>query len=141
MVVEIKYQGNKPEKGRKQDAANDLRAAEGGYVLPGKHAAVETGTYMSLPVGYAGLVLSRSGLAHKFGVRVKQGVGLIDPDYTGDVTVLLENTGKESFYYEAGDRIAQLLIIETADVKFVKTNKDLEASARGDQGFGSSGRK
>lgn len=139
MTVEIKYTGVKPEKGREQDAASDLRAAAGGYVLPGRHKPVETGTRILLPEGYAGLVMSRSGLANKFGVRVKQGVGLIDPDYIGDVTVLLENTGKESFYYEKGDRIAQLLVIEVPDVKYAKTQEELVSDVRGADGFGSSG--
>lgn len=139
MTTEIKYQGNKPEKQRKQDAAYDLRAQEGGVLPPGTHQLVSTGTQVAIPEGYVGLVCSRSGLANKFGVAVKNSPGIVDPDYIGDVGVILENSGKEAFFYEEGDRIAQLLIVETPDVKFSKSQKELKSSVRGDNGFGSSG--
>lgn len=139
MVVEIKYQGNKPERQRKQDAAFDLRAQRSGILPPGRRELVETGTHVAIPEGYVGLVCSRSGLAYKFGVFVLNAPGIVDPDYIGDVGVILENTGEEAFFYEAGDRIAQLLIMETPDVKFSKSQKELKSSVRGDKGFGSSG--
>lgn len=139
MVVEIKYRGNKPERQRKQDAAFDLRAWGEGVIPPGTHQLVKTGTKVAIPEGYVGLVCSRSGLAYKFGVFVLNAPGIVDPDYTGDVGVILENSGKEAFFYEEGDRIAQLLIMETPDVKFSKAQKELTSSVRGDKGFGSSG--
>lgn len=139
MVVEIKYQGNKPERQRKQDAAFDLRALGGGVVPPGTQQLVATGTQVAIPEGYVGLVCSRSGLAMRFGISVKNSPGIVDPDYIGDVGVILENSGKEAFFYDAGDRIAQLLIMETPDVKFSKSQKELTSSVRGDKGFGSSG--
>lgn len=139
MVVEIKYRGNKPERQRKLDAAFDLRAQEFGILAPGTRKLVETGTQVAIPEGYVGLVCSRSGLANKFGVFVLNAPGIVDPDYIGDVGVILENMGKEAFFYEPGDRIAQLLIMETPDVKFTKSQKELKSSVRGDNGFGSSG--
>lgn len=139
MVVEIKYRGNKPERQRKQDAAFDLRAQRAGILPPGTRALVETGTRVAIPEGYVGLVCSRSGLAHKFGVFVLNAPGVVDPDYTGDVGVILENSGKEAFFFEEGDRIAQLMILETPQIKFSKSQKELKASARGEDGFGSSG--
>lgn len=139
MTLEIKYVGEKPKKQRPQDAAFDLRAWGDGIIPPGKHRLVKTGTQVAIPEGYVGLVCSRSGLANKFGVSVKNSPGIVDPDYTGDVGVILENSGREAFFYEAGDRIAQLLVVGTPEVKFSKSQKDLESSVRGDKGFGSSG--
>lgn len=138
-MVEIKYRGSKPEKQRKEDAAFDLRAEKGGYILPGRHALVRTGTQVSIPVGTAGLVCSRSGLANKFGVFVLNAPGIIDPDYVGDIGVILMNTGTERFFYEAGDRIAQLLVVDVVQAKFTKSQKELTSDVRGAEGFGSSG--
>ena len=139
MVVEIKYVGNKPEKQRSQDAAFDLRAVDDGYVPPGTRKLVATGTKVAIPEGYVGMVCSRSGLALRMGVSVANAPGIVDPDYIGDVGVILENHGRESFYYDKGDRIAQLLIIEVPGVKFSKSQKQLKSSVRGGDGFGSSG--
>lgn len=139
MTLTIKYRGNKPERQRKQDAAFDLRALEGTIIPPGTRQLVATGTQVAIPEGYVGLVCSRSGLANKFGVFVLNAPGIVDPDYIGDVGVILENVGKEAFFIEPGDRIAQLMVLETPDVKFSKSQKELTSSVRGDNGFGSSG--
>ena len=139
MTVEIKYTGVKPEKGRKQDAAFDLRAQQFGILPPGTRKLIETGTEVAIPEGCVGLVCSRSGLAYKFGVFVLNAPGIVDPDYIGDVGVILENSGKEAFFYEEGDRIAQLLVIEVPDVKYTKAQNELKSSVRGADGFGSSG--
>ena len=139
MAVEVKYTGNKPEKGRKQDAAFDLRAESKGIVPPGTRKLVRTGTQILVPVGYVAMVCSRSGLASKYGVSVANSPGIVDPDYIGDVGVILENNGTESFFYDEGDRIAQLLFLQVADVKLSKSQKALQSSVRGDKGFGSSG--
>lgn len=139
MTLTIKYRGNKPERQRKQDAAFDLRAGGYGVIPPGTHQLVKTGTKVAIPEGYVGLVCSRSGLANRFGVAVKNSPGIVDPDYTGDVGVILENSGKEAFFYAEGDRIAQLLILESPEVMFSKSQKELTSSVRGDNGFGSSG--
>ena len=139
MTVEVKYRGTKPEKGRKQDAAYDLRAAAKGFVAPGSRKIVSTGTQIVVPEGHVAMVCSRSGLSAKFGVVVSNAPGLIDPDYIGDVGVILENHGREAFFFEEGDRIAQLLFLQVADVKLAKSQKELTSNDRGDKGFGSSG--
>lgn len=139
MVVNIKYRGNKPEKQRKQDAAFDLRAEQKGMIPPGTHRLVATGTQVAIPEGYVGLVCSRSGLANTFGVAVKNSPGIVDPDYVGDIGVILENAGKETFFFDAGDRIAQLMILELPAVSFSKSQKELTSEVRGAAGFGSSG--
>lgn len=138
-MTEVKYRGNKPEKQRKEDAAYDLRANHEGFIPPGCRALVSTGTQVAVPQGMAGLVLPRSGLALKNGITVLNAPGLIDPDYVGDVGVILHNTDKHTFYYEQGDRIAQLMFVDTPPTKLVKSQKKLASSVRGDSGFGSSG--
>ena len=100
-----------------------------------------TGIAVALPAGTAGLVLPRSGLAANHGIGVVNGPGLIDPTYRGEVKVVLINHGDSPFSAEAGDRIAQLLLVrfESPEVSVVD---ELPPSGddRGEGGFGSSGR-
>ena len=95
---------------------------------------------MEVPEGHAGLVLPRSGLARDHGISLPNSPGLIDAGYRGEVRVLLLNTDPaETFQVEAGDRIAQLVIVPIALAEPVEAEA-LRESARGDGGFGSSGR-
>jgi dUTP pyrophosphatase len=102
---------------------------------------VRTGVALALPDGVAGLVVPRSGLAARHGISVVNGPGLIDPNYRGEVHVVLVNLGAERFAGSAGDRIAQLLLVPFA-APTVDVVDDLPPSGddRGEQGFGSSGR-
>lgn len=118
-------------------AGADLRAAEPVTLLPGARAAVATGIRLSLPEGHVGLIWPRSGLAVKHGVDTLAGV--VDADYRGEVKVVLVNHGAEPVRLEAGDRIAQLLVQRVERVQFAKAGS-LDATARGEGGFGSSGR-
>jgi len=130
-----------PARSRPGDAAYDLRCADGFLLWPGEQATVPTGVAIALPTGTAGLVLPRSGLAARHGISVVNGPGLIDPNYRGEVRVVLVNLGAERFEAAAGDRIAQLLLVPflTADTVVVD---ELPPSPddRGSSGFGSSGR-
>ena len=128
-----------PERTRPGDAGFDLRAVEPFALDPGRRALVATGVAIALPPGHAGLVTPRSGLAIKHGISVVNGPGLVDPNYRGELKVVLINLGDEPFHGEAGDRIAQLLIVPFAapPVGIVDTLDDTE---RGTNGFGSSGR-
>lgn len=95
---------------------------------------------MEVPEGHAGLVLPRSGLARDHGISLPNSPGLIDAGYRGEVRVLLLNTDPaEAFKVETGDRIAQLVIVPIALAEPVEAEA-LGESARGDGGFGSSGR-
>lgn len=99
-----------------------------------------TGIAVEIPEGHAGLVLPRSGLARKHGIALVNSPGLIDSGYRGEVRVLLLNTDPaNTFRVEAGDRIAQLVIAPVALAEPVEVDA-LADSARGDGGFGSSGR-
>jgi dUTP pyrophosphatase len=130
-----------PERTRAGDAGYDLRCVERFTLAPGERAVVPTGVAVAVPDGAAGLVVPRSGLAARHGISVVNGPGLIDPTYRGEVKVVLVNLGAEPYEAEAGDRIAQLLLVPCLTPE-VRTVDELPPSAdgRGDGGFGSSGR-
>ena len=128
-----------PARTRPGDAGYDLRCSEGFSLWPGRRTTVPTGVALALPPGVAGLVLPRSGLAARHGISVVNGPGLIDPNYRGEIRVVLVNHGDARFEAAAGDRIAQLVLIPflTPDALVVD---DLPPTERGENGFGSSGR-
>ncbi len=129
-----------PARAHPGDAGLDLFAAEAAEIGPGERASVGTGIAIELPAGHAGLVLPRSGLAARHGIALVNAPGLIDSGYRGEVRVLLLNTDRsEAFRIAPGDRIAQLLIAPYAEAEPVAVG-ELAASARGDGGFGSTGR-
>jgi dUTP pyrophosphatase len=118
----------------------DLYACEAAHIGPGERWSVGTGVAVEIPEGHAGLVLPRSGLAQKHGIALVNAPGLIDAGYRGELRVLLLNTDPaETFRVEAGDRIAQLVVVPVSLAEPVEAER-LTDSARGDGGFGSSGR-
>jgi dUTP pyrophosphatase len=129
-----------PTRAHDGDAGLDLYAAEEATLQPGERASVGTGIAVAIPEGHAGLVLPRSGLAARHGISVVNAPGLIDAGYRGEVRVLLLNTDRaDAFEVQVGDRIAQLLITPYAAPDPVEAD-DLDQTARGAGGFGSSGR-
>ena len=143
--MELRFQivapgGRLPTRAHEGDAGVDLHAAEAAVIDPGERATVGTGVSVEIPPGHAGLVLPRSGLAARHGIALVNAPGLIDSGYRGEIRVLLLNTDRsEPFEISLGDRIAQLLVTPFAEVEPVEAT-ELAASARGDGGFGSSGR-
>lgn len=127
-----------PERQTAGAAGFDLHAAHGVVLPPGGRALVGTGLAVAVPDGFEGQVRPRSGLALKHGVTVLNAPGTIDADYRGEVGVLLINLGAHSYEVHAGDRIAQLVVAPLADVRVVEA-RDLDATARGAGGYGSSG--
>jgi dUTP pyrophosphatase len=128
-----------PARAYAGDAGIDLSACEGLEIGPGERAVVGTGLAVELPVGYAGFVQPRSGLAAQHGITIVNSPGLIDAGYRGEVMVILLNTDRaEPFVVEAGMRIAQLVVLSVADVEIVEV-EELETSDRGGRGHGSSG--
>jgi dUTP pyrophosphatase len=125
-----------------QSAGADLRACleqEELRIEPGATVHVPSGLAIEiLTPGWAGFVVSRSGLGTKEGLVVAQGVGVIDPDYRGEVVVALHNLSAVSRRIVRGQRIAQLLFLQAARAEF-QTAADLTASARGAGGFGHTG--
>lgn len=121
-------------------AAFDLVALDSADIPPMFAATLRTGLAFEIPEGHAMLILSRSGHGFKNGVRLSNCVGLIDPDYRGEVMVRLHNDGDAPFSVEAGDRIAQALIVQAPRVTFEMLD-ELSDTARGTSGFGSTGAK
>jgi dUTP pyrophosphatase len=130
-----------PARTRPGDAGYDLCAVEPFSLAPGDRATVPTGIAVAIPAGQAGLVVPRSGLAARHGLSVVNGPGLIDPGYRGEVKVVLVNLGAEPYAGEAGDRIAQLVLVDchTPEIAVV-TELPPGPDDRGPAGFGSSGR-
>jgi dUTP pyrophosphatase len=123
------------------DAGYDLRAREAVVLAPGGgRAAVPTGIALAIPDGFCGLVLPRSGLALRHGVTCLNAPGLIDAGYRDEVRVILVNHDPAApFEVARGDRIAQLVVARTEAVEWLVVD-DLDDSARGTGGFGSTGR-
>jgi dUTP pyrophosphatase len=128
-----------PTRAYEQDAGLDLYALEPARLEPGERASVRTGIAVEIPEGQAGMVLPRSGLATRHGIALVNAPGLIDAGYRGELTVLLLNTDVRSpFTVSEGDRIAQLVLVRIESAEIVEVDQ-LERSARGAGGFGSSG--
>jgi dUTP pyrophosphatase len=139
-VAKLKDEAVLPTRAHEGDAGLDLYACEAAHIGPGERWSVGTGVAVEIPAGHAGLVLPRSGLAKRHGIALVNSPGLIDAGYRGEVRVLLLNTDPaETFRVESGDRIAQLVIAPIALAEPVEVEA-LSDSARGDGGFGSSGR-
>lgn len=129
-----------PERARHGDAGVDLRAREDAFLAPGGgRALVATGIAVAIPMGFAGFVLPRSGLALHHGITVVNAPGLIDSGYRGELKVVLLNTDPTRPYrVNRGDRIAQLVFQRVEDVAWTLV-ETLDGDDRGG-GFGHSGR-
>ena len=124
-------------------AGLDLRAmVEAPLTLnPGDTELLPTGLSIHIgDAGYAGMILPRSGLGHKHGIVLGNLVGLIDSDYQGQLMVSCWNRGNSAFTIEPGERIAQLVIVPVMQVALTQVD-DFDDSARGEGGFGHSGRQ
>ena len=121
-------------------AGCDLRAAVPAplTLAPGARALIPTGIALALPPGHEAQVRPRSGLAIKHGITVLNAPGTIDADYRGEILVPLINHGDAPFVIARGERIAQLVIAPVLQARW--TDEPLDPTARGNQGFGSTGR-
>lgn len=108
-------------------------------IAPGRVVAVPTGVRLEIPPGYEAQVRPRSGLALRHGIGIPNGPGTIDSDYRGELQVLLINFGSEPYVVRRGDRVAQLVFASVARVSLTVA-EELQDTARGDGGFGHSGR-
>lgn len=107
-------------------------------IKKGDRAIVPTGLFFAIPEGYEVQIRPRSGLAAKNGVTVLNTPGTIDSDYRGEIKVILINLGNEDFEVKNGDRIAQMVVAPVTIGVFEKVD-DLDETARGSGGFGSTG--
>jgi dUTP pyrophosphatase len=138
-VLRLDPNARLPERATPGAAGLDLSAVETATIAPGRWALVRTGLALVVPSGYEGQIRPRSGLAVRHGVTVLNAPGTIDSDYRGEVRVALVNLGPEPFVVTSGDRIAQLVIAPVTRVAVVETSS-VEPTARGECGFGSTGR-
>ncbi len=123
-------------------AGFDLRAAvpdDAPLLLqPGERMLVPTGFACAVPHGYEMQVRPRSGLAVKHGVSVANSPGTVDSDYRGPLMVCLINLGREPFAIRRGDRVAQAVVAPAPQLTLIEAD-ELDATARGEGGFGSTG--
>ncbi len=132
-----------PTYGTAAAAGADLYALLGGaeeVILPGETKMVHTGIALELPTGLAGFVYARSGLSAGRGLAPANKVGVIDPDYRGEVLVALHNHSNVAQTIANGERVAQLLIAPYVTAAF-ETADSLSDTERGEGGYGSTGRK
>lgn len=120
-------------------AGMDLRCSESVELAPMERKAIPTGVKIALPDGYEGQVRARSGLALKLGIAMVNAPGTIDSDYRGELRVILINLGQEVVRFERGDRVAQLVIAPVTKADWNCVDK-LDATERGEGGFGSTGK-
>jgi dUTP pyrophosphatase len=137
-ITRVREDARVPERAYAGDAGLDLATCEAVRLAPGERALVPTGLAVAIPEGYAGFVQPRSGLAARDGITVVNSPGLIDAGYRGEIQVVLLNTDRErTFTAEAGDRIAQLVVLALPELT-LREVEELPPSERGVRGFGSS---
>ena len=133
-----------PTRSNPTDAGLDLRASDGKFINPATPTLIDTGVAVQIPVGFVGLVFSRSGLA-KHGVTLSNSVGVIDSDYRGNIMVSMMCNAENSadIFIAKGDRIAQLVILPIVLPQVWVVDEDDEEwlnTSRGTGGFGSTGK-
>ncbi|MFN0121958.1 MAG: dUTP diphosphatase [Blastocatellia bacterium] len=125
-----------PQPGSDHAIGADLCCIDSFTLQPGDRRLIPTGLSLEIPPGYYGRVAPRSGLALKHGIDTLAGV--IDPDYRGELQVLLINLGQDPVSFDAGARIAQLIIERAAQTRYLVA-ENLSDTSRGEGGFGSTG--
>ena len=128
---------NLPDIARQWDVGFDLRSGEDVILKSGEKKIIGTGLSLAVPVGYAGLVWDRSGMAGNHSIHILAGV--IDPGFRGEIGVVMINLGKEEFRIEKNMKIAQILIHQIFIPEIVEV-EDLDDTERGDNWLWSSGK-
>lgn len=126
-----------PVRAKVGDAGADLKLKEDVFLLPNRKMRVGTGVKVEIPPGYVGLVVPRSS-SGKLDIRLANTVGVIDSGYRGEIMVFLKYTGDDIYEGEAGDRIAQLIIVPFVCATYTAVS-ELSDTDRGDGGFGHTG--
>lgn len=141
-IKQLREGAREPSYGSEFAAGCDLYACiEAGEITieAGQTVMIPTGWAMELPVGFAGLIYARSGLATKSGLAPANKVGVVDCDYRGEVCVSLHNHSGEARVVKHGDRVAQMVITPYLTAQF-HLSDELDDTARGEGGFGSTGK-
>ncbi len=132
-----------PTYGSEFAAGADLYACTNGETVtfaPSETKLIKTGIAMEIPEGYAGLIYARSGIANKRGLAPSNKVGVVDSDYRGEIMVSLHNHSLTEQSITDGERIAQMVIAPFLKVEYTEV-EELTDTARGEGGFGSTGKK
>ena len=143
LKVKLDEGAKMPTRAHEYDAGLDIYAPDSIILYAGNSVEIDTGVHIEIPVGYCGLLKSKSGLNVKHGIT---GEGVVDHGYTGSIRVKLYNNSRDEklHFVEKGDKLIQLLIvpIETPELELVENVADLYGgeTERGDNGFGSSGK-
>ncbi len=138
-VNKVDKSANIPKYAHKGDSGFDLASTEAVTIVPGETKLISTGLAFSIPEGYEMQVRPRSGMSAKSKFRVANSPGTIDSNFRGEVKIIAENTGHRPIFIEKGDRIAQGVICPVYEAVFIE--EEIEDTARGSNGFGSSGVK
>lgn len=136
MKIVLEKGAYKPEKAHPDDAGFDLMARKGQIVPAHGSATFNTGVHIEMPQGLVGFLKSKSGLNIKHGITSE---GVIDAGYTGSICVKLYNNTRIPYMVEKGDKISQLVILPICSDE-LEVVDSLDETARGNNGFGSSGR-
>jgi dUTP pyrophosphatase len=139
VLVSVAPGGALPRYASSGAAGMDLCAIEKVSLDPMERKCVGTGVKLAIPPGYEGQVRPRSGLALRLGLGMVNSVGTIDSDYRGEVGVILINLGKDRVQLDVGERIAQLIISPVAHADLIEVAEIPQDTARGENGFGSTG--
>ena len=129
-----------PVFGSEYAAGADLKSIETRTLQPGETALIHTGLSLEIPEGYGGFLFARSGLATKRGLAPANKVGVIDADYRGELLMSMLNHSGIPQTIEKGERIAQLVLLPFLAAEYIEA-ESLSDTARGGNGFGSTGRK
>ena len=135
-IKKLQNDAKLPSYADSQAIGMDLYQIEDGSIPIGGRLLVKTGIQVELPSGTYLRIAPRSGLAYKFGIDVLAGV--VDPGYTGEIGVILQNLGIDIVHVRKGDRIAQGILENAIRAEIVEVD-DLTDSERGSKGYGSSG--
>lgn len=136
MKITLDKGAHMPERAHDTDAGIDLKSPVAGIIFPHKSKIIYTGVHVELPHGYAGLLVSKSGLNCKHGIT---STGLIDEGYTGEIIVKLYNNSDNLFTVHEGDKITQLVLFPVS-YEPLEIVDSISGGERGDSGFGSTGR-
>lgn len=142
MTITICYvsQFDRPKQGSRYSAGYDLQSNENKFIKPGEIAKISTDLSIEIPLGYCGLILPRSSL-HQLGngCCLANSVGLIDPDYRGEIKLLISNPlGPQTVKIVPGTRLAQIIFVPFTSVEWLRVTA-LSETDRGQGGFGSTG--
>lgn len=139
MIIQVKKlrpRAKVPTKGHPNDAGWDLYSNETVSIPAGASVLILTGVGFAIPEGYAGLIWDRSSMGVK---GLHRFAGVVDCGYRGEVKVCINNSGKEPYHIQLGDRVAQIIFQEIPSFDMIEV-EELSETLRGDGGFGSTGK-